>query len=236
MDYFIIILFGILIIILLISYYNRFILNKHYLKENFQDIYSDRPYYIDNEDNEDNLDSEYNLDNIDSENIINNENNSQNTSNNLNNASNYESNNTNPYTINNNYLYPVQGLSGQCEKIGLKPAFMPQICSINGVVNSYANCMCQDKEGNCQKCYPELEKYNKASHVIYNDNVSMEYTPYNIKSINPDSLVDKNNEFDIHGIGSNNNYEELPQPGIINNEKCKKYYDDLQKCNNELSS
>lgn len=145
-------------------------------------------------------------------------------------------NNKNEYTIDNNYLYPVQGLSGQCEKLGFKPAYMPQICSIDGVVNSYANCMCQDKEGNCQKCYPELEKYNKASHVIYNDNVSMEYTPYNIKSVNPDSLVNKDSEFNIPGIGSNNNYEELPQPGIINNVKCKKYYDDLQKCNNELSS
>jgi len=194
MDYFIIILFSILIIILLISYYNRFILNQDYLKENFQDIMS-----------EENI--TYNQDAT-----------------------------TNEYTMNNNYLYPIKGLSNQCQKLGFIPSYMPQICSIDGVVNSYANCMCQDKDGNCKKCYPELQKYNKGAHVIYNNNVSMEYTPYDIKSVNPDSLVDKNNKFDITGISSNNNYAELPQPGLLNNEKCKKYYDDLQKCNNEFSS
>ena len=179
MDYFIIILFSILIIILLIGYYNRFILDKQYLQEKF-------------------------INKMNSE--------------------------ENKYTIGDNYLYPVKGLSGQCEKLGLKPAYMPQICTVNGVVNSYANCMCQDKNGNCQKCYPELEKYNKASHVVYNDNVSIEYTPYNIKSVNPDILVDKNNQFDIPGIGSNNNFEQLPQPLKVNGSSCSKYYDELQKC------
>ena len=69
-----------------------------------------------------------------------------------------------------NYLYPIKGLQGICEKDGLKPAFMPMSCSKeNGNFNPYSNCMCIDKKGICKKCYPEI-KIKKGRSVVYNPN------------------------------------------------------------------
>lgn len=67
-----------------------------------------------------------------------------------------------------NYLYPIKGLQGICEKDGLKPAFMPSSCiKENGNFDPYSNCMCVDKNGICKKCYPEI-KINKGRSIIYN--------------------------------------------------------------------
>jgi hypothetical protein len=69
---------------------------------------------------------------------------------------------------NDNYLYPIKGLQSICEKDNLKPSFMPKICYVNGVLNSYANCKCEDEKGNCKICYDKIIKDSKNSNVIYN--------------------------------------------------------------------
>jgi hypothetical protein len=139
----------------------------------------------------------------------------------------------NKYTFDNNYLYPVKGLGGQCQKLGLRPAYMPQICSINGVVNNFANCMCQDKNGVCMKCYPELKKYNKQSFTIYNDILGndKQINSVNMKPGNTTKPLSINTNTDIPGVTPNSGYKLLPQAVQINNPKCKKYYDDFTKCN-----
>lgn len=182
MDYFITILFTILIIVLIISYYGHIFLKKRN-SESF--------------------------------------------------ANNNADTTKNQYTFDNNYLYPVKGLGGQCQKFGLMPSFMPQICSINGVVNSFANCMCQDKNGVCMKCYPELKKYNKQSFTIYNDipDNDKQKNSLNIKQGNTTNPVNINTNTDIPGVTPNSGYELLPQAVQINNPQCKKYYDDFTKCN-----
>lgn len=68
-----------------------------------------------------------------------------------------------------NYLFPIKGLGKECEADGLKPAYMPTICAIDGKINSYANCKCIDKKtGACKVCYPEIKKDAKSRSVIYN--------------------------------------------------------------------
>ena len=71
-----------------------------------------------------------------------------------------------------NYLYPIKGLSSICAKNNLKPSYMPKACYIDGNLNSYANCKCEDKEGNCKICYDTIKKDSKNSSVIYNANAS----------------------------------------------------------------
>ena len=68
-----------------------------------------------------------------------------------------------------NYLFPVKGLGKECEAKGLKPAFMPTICTKEGQMNTYANCKCVDPNtGECKICYPEIKKDAKSRTVIYN--------------------------------------------------------------------
>lgn len=69
-----------------------------------------------------------------------------------------------------NYLYPVRGLSSICAKENLKPSYMPKACYLDGELNNYANCKCEDKEGNCKICYDTIKKDSKNSNVIYNAN------------------------------------------------------------------
>jgi hypothetical protein len=69
---------------------------------------------------------------------------------------------------NDQYLYPIKGLQPICAKQGLKPAYMPQVCYVDGQINPYANCMCQDKKGNCKVCYPTIKKDDKNSNIVYN--------------------------------------------------------------------
>ena len=70
------------------------------------------------------------------------------------------------------YLYPIKKLGNICEKEGLKPSFMPKACYVDGKMNTYANCKCEDKEGNCKICYPTIKKDSKNSSVVYDSSDS----------------------------------------------------------------
>lgn len=54
---------------------------------------------------------------------------------------------------------PVRGLDQFCRDKGLEPAYMPQTCfKKDGTFDYYKNCICQDKDGFCEICYPHSEK------------------------------------------------------------------------------
>lgn len=69
-----------------------------------------------------------------------------------------------------NYLFPVKGLSNECEKEGLKAAYMPTTCVIDNKMNPYSNCKCMNDKGECKICYPEIKKDMKGRSIIYNAN------------------------------------------------------------------
>ena len=73
---------------------------------------------------------------------------------------------------NDNYLYPIKGLSPICAKENLLPSYMPKACYVDGNLNNYANCKCEDKEGNCKICYDTIKKDSSNSSVIYDASVS----------------------------------------------------------------
>ena len=64
-----------------------------------------------------------------------------------------------------NYLYPTSNV-----KCGgsLKPSYMPKSCYIDGKLNSYANCKCEDENGNCKICYDTIDHIDNNAKVIYN--------------------------------------------------------------------
>lgn len=70
------------------------------------------------------------------------------------------------------YLYPIKKLQPICKEQGFKASYMPKACYVDGVLNSYANCKCEDDKGNCKICYPTIEKDNKNAEVIYAPNWS----------------------------------------------------------------
>ena len=81
----------------------------------------------------------------------------------------YNKNNlTESFSNNNKYLYPIKGLQSICQKEGLNPSFMPKACYVDGNLNSYANCKCEDDSGNCKICYDTIKKDSNNSSVIYN--------------------------------------------------------------------
>lgn len=63
-----------------------------------------------------------------------------------------------------NYLYPISNV--KCGS--LKPSFMPKSCYVDGNLNPYANCKCEDKSGNCKICYDTIDHTNNNAKVIYN--------------------------------------------------------------------
>ena len=67
-----------------------------------------------------------------------------------------------------NYLYPIKGLGGECKEQGLKPAYMPSICVVDGKLKSFSNCKCMNDKGECKVCYPEIKKDQKNASIIYN--------------------------------------------------------------------
>ena len=69
---------------------------------------------------------------------------------------------------NDNYLYPITGLTDICKKQNLIPSYMPKACYMNGDMNTYANCKCEDQEGNCKICYHAIKNDSNNSSVIYN--------------------------------------------------------------------
>jgi hypothetical protein len=71
------------------------------------------------------------------------------------------------------YLYPIKGLEPQCAKDNLLPSYMPKACYVNGVLNNYANCKCEDNEGNCKICYETIKKDSKNSSVVYDASKNM---------------------------------------------------------------
>lgn len=80
------------------------------------------------------------------------------------------------YTLNtyehfsDNYLYPIKGLSPICAKENLLPSYMPKACYVDGNLNNYANCKCEDKEGNCKICYDTIKKDANNATIVYNAN------------------------------------------------------------------
>jgi hypothetical protein len=68
---------------------------------------------------------------------------------------------------NNRYLYPIKGLQSICEKDNLKPSFMPKVCFVDGKLNSFANCKCEDSEGNCKICYDTIKKFDNGAGIVY---------------------------------------------------------------------
>ena len=71
------------------------------------------------------------------------------------------------FVNNDQYLYPIKKLSPICKEKNLKPSYMPKACYIDGVLNSYANCECEDDKGNCKICYPTIKKDANNSSVVY---------------------------------------------------------------------
>ena len=69
--------------------------------------------------------------------------------------------------LNDKYLYPIKGLQSICSKDNLLPSFMPKACYVNGKLNSYANCKCEDEKGNCKICYSEIKKDSSNASVVY---------------------------------------------------------------------
>ncbi len=65
------------------------------------------------------------------------------------------------------YLYPIKGLQSICAKENLKPSYMPKACYVDGNLNSYANCKCEDESGNCKICYEEIKKDSKNANTVY---------------------------------------------------------------------
>lgn len=70
-----------------------------------------------------------------------------------------------------NYLYPTKGLTNECKKEdGLRPAYMPTSCILDGELKPFRNCKCMNKDGICQSCYPEIKKESKGKSISYNAN------------------------------------------------------------------
>ncbi len=69
------------------------------------------------------------------------------------------------------YLYPTTTLGDICAKENLEPSFMPKACYVDGHFNSYANCKCEDKNGNCKICYDEIKQDSTNATVIFDANI-----------------------------------------------------------------
>ena len=70
------------------------------------------------------------------------------------------------------YLFPIKGLQSICAKENLKPSYMPKVCYIDGKINSYANCKCEDESGNCKICYDTIKKDSNTSNIVYDASFS----------------------------------------------------------------
>ncbi len=79
---------------------------------------------------------------------------------------------TESFENNDTYLYPTTTLGDICAKENLEPSFMPKACYVDGHFNSYANCKCEDKNGNCKICYDEIKQDSTNATVIFDANIS----------------------------------------------------------------
>ena len=74
---------------------------------------------------------------------------------------------------NDPYLYPIKGLTNICENDNLYPSYMPKACYVDGVLNPYANCKCEDEKGNCILCYDTIKQDSHNASTVYNaDSIS----------------------------------------------------------------
>lgn len=73
--------------------------------------------------------------------------------------------------LSNKYLYPLQDLQEICNKKGLEPSYLPQVCyKADGTFDPYSNCECIDKNGVCATCYKPITRYELNAGVIYDSN------------------------------------------------------------------
>lgn len=69
------------------------------------------------------------------------------------------------------YLYPVYSLNETCKSRGLIPSLVNKLCLMDDkTYKPLANCKCEDKDGYCKICYPEVKIDRKGRSVIYNAN------------------------------------------------------------------
>ena len=68
------------------------------------------------------------------------------------------------------YLKSIENIPNECFNKGLQPNYMPKVCYVDGVLDPYSNCKCEDKDGNCKICFPPILKYKKSSETIYDAN------------------------------------------------------------------
>ncbi len=67
------------------------------------------------------------------------------------------------------YLYPVYSLNETCESKGLIASQVNRLCLMDDkTYKPLANCKCEDKDGYCKICYPEVKVDKKGRSVIYN--------------------------------------------------------------------
>ncbi len=67
------------------------------------------------------------------------------------------------------YLYPVYGLNDICTPRGLVPSHVNKLClKRDNTYKPLSNCQCEDKDGYCAICYPEVKIDRKGRSVIYN--------------------------------------------------------------------
>ena len=62
-----------------------------------------------------------------------------------------------------NYLFSTKKkLTDDCKKDGLKAAYMPTSCILDGKLKPFTNCKCIDDTGECKKCYEQIKKEKKS--------------------------------------------------------------------------
>ena len=67
-----------------------------------------------------------------------------------------------------NYLFSTKKkLTDDCKKDGLKPAYMPTSCILDGKLKPFRNCKCIDNTGECKKCYDEIKKDDSKKSLLY---------------------------------------------------------------------
>ncbi len=67
------------------------------------------------------------------------------------------------------YLYPVYSLNEMCESQGLQPSLVNKLCLMkDGTYKPLSNCKCENDDGTCAICYPEIKIDRTGRSIIYN--------------------------------------------------------------------
>jgi hypothetical protein len=109
--------------------------------------------------------------------------------------------------VDDKYLYPTRDLEAECAKNGLQPAFMPQVCDIDGKLDVYSNCKCADLKGRCKLCYPKIKRDITNAEPIYEVNKHQDEVVQNVatrRNLIHDNREErlKERESSIHDISS----------------------------------